>query len=59
MTSLKAELILRSGVQDREGHPCAVGVAFVVIVCVLMIEIAGTRTLMEGTIDTQALIYQI
>ena len=59
MMSLKVELILRSGVQDREGHPCAAGAAFVVIVYAIVTINAGTRTLMEDTIDTPASICQI
>ena len=59
MMSLKVELILRSGVQDRDDHPCAAGAAFVVIVYVIVTINAGTRILTEDTIDTLASICQI
>ena len=59
MMSLKAEQILRSGVLDHEGHPCAAEAAFVVIVYVIVNVIAGTRTSTEDTIGTQASICQI
>ena len=52
--SLKADLILRRRSQDREGHLFVAEAAFVVIVYGIVIEIAGTRTSTEDTIDTQA-----